>query len=930
MNRRFTAYAIVFSLLGLSLSSQAQLSTNPSFPTENDSIVITYDASAGNGALTGYAPIYAHTGVITNLSSSQSDWRYVQGTWGTADSRLVMTPLGNNLHRIAFRIRDFYSVPAGETVLKLAFVFRNQSGSVVGRASDGSDIYLDLFGSGFSAKWDSPDKERALYNLNDSINLRISASQAATLRLSLNGNLLLSASGAVNLNQTYTFSATGDYTFTYSAQRGSTILYDTLHLYVQDQAPVQEPPAGLKLGLNRTGDSTAVFRFIAPYKSNAYLIGDFNDWQIGAASEMKKSSNDSVFWLEIKGLDPDRFYAYQVIFDDPLNPYADPFAFMVLDPWNDQYIAASTYPNMPAYPSGKAKGMASAFRLNYAPYTWQNDGYTKPEAQKLNVYELLIRDFHADHSFQSVIDSLDYLSKMGINAIELMPIMEFEGNISWGYNVSFFQALDKYYGSAESLKKLIDECHGRGIAVILDIAMNHSFGQSPLVQMYFNSGTGQVTPQSPWFNVTAKHDFNVGYDFNHESPATKEYARQVYQYWVDEFHIDGYRIDLSKGYTQKNTLGNLGAWNAYDPSRVSLLCAIRDAIKEKDPNSILILEHLSDNQEEMILADSGFLLWGNMNHEFSEATMGYSSNFNWMDYKNRSWSKPNVVAYMESHDEERLMFKNKQYGALNGSYNVKLEATGLQRNAAAALLFFTLPGPKMIWQFGELGFDYSINRCENGTINNDCRTSPKPIVWNYFQNADKRELYQVYSSILDLRNKSSIFHSLDYTHSLTGTVKYIDITEGNDALLSVANLGTANATFTYKLKQGGTYYEYFSGTSVDLSDSSLSITLAPGEYRLYSTQDFGRYPYKLAAPLSERQAITVYPNPAKNLVQVNGLTDQALSYALYDMQGKHLLSNETKPQGTLQIHLPHLSSGVYLLSIQQGNQVYRQRITIDN
>ncbi|MDX5319484.1 MAG: Por secretion system protein, partial [Bacteroidota bacterium] len=448
--RRITIGFFLFACFGLGEVAQAQLSTDPAFPTENDSIVIVYDATAGNGALTGYTPVYAHTGVITSASANGNDWRHVQGNWGTMDSKVLMTPLGNNLHRIAFRIRDFYQVPAGETVLKLAFVFRNQSGTVVGRASDGSDIFLDLYSGGYSVKWDSPDPQNRLYQIQDSVQLKVSASDSSELTLFVNGIPVKSTTKALQLEHTYTFTATGDYLLSYHAQHSGSDYRDSILVYVQDEPMIAEPPAGMKLGLNRTGDSSALFRFIAPYKSNAYLIGDFNAWQIGAASAMKKSSNDSVFWITLDGLDPNIFYRYQVIFDDPNNPYADPFAQLVLDPWNDPYIDSKTYPNMPSYPTGKAQGMASAFRLNYAPFNWQHDGYARPDKEKLNVYELLIRDFHADHSFQSVIDSLDYLSQLGINAIELMPVMEFEGNISWGYNVSFFQALYKYYGSATS------------------------------------------------------------------------------------------------------------------------------------------------------------------------------------------------------------------------------------------------------------------------------------------------------------------------------------------------------------------------------------------------------------------------------------------------------------------------------------------------
>ncbi|MCB0681020.1 MAG: hypothetical protein KDC32_08815, partial [Saprospiraceae bacterium] len=172
------------------------------------------------------------------------------------------------------------------------------------------------------------------------------------------------------------------------------------------------------------------------------------------------------------------------------------------------------------------------------------------------------------HDYTTLIDTLDYLQNLGINAIELMPVQEFEGNISWGYNPSFHMALDKYYGPVNEFKRFIDSCHARGMAVILDVVYNHAFGQCPLVQLYFD---GKPTPESPYFNVDATHPFNVGYDFNHESEATRRYIDQVMTYWLEEFRVDGFRFDLSKGFTQVNNPDDVGAWGQYDASRIAIL-----------------------------------------------------------------------------------------------------------------------------------------------------------------------------------------------------------------------------------------------------------------------------------------------------------------------------------------------------------------------
>ena len=91
-----------------------------------------------------------------------------------------------------------------------------------------------------------------------------------------------------------------------------------------------------------------------------------------------------------------------------------------------------------------------------------------------------LRDFIAAHNYKVLADTLQYLKRLGINAIELMPVNEFEGNNSWGYNTSFHMALDKYYGKAIDFKKFIDLCHQNEIAVILDVVFNHAFSQNSL------------------------------------------------------------------------------------------------------------------------------------------------------------------------------------------------------------------------------------------------------------------------------------------------------------------------------------------------------------------------------------------------------------------------------------------------------------------
>ena len=181
---------------------------------------------------------------------------------------------------------------------------------------------------------------------------------------------------------------------------------------------------------------------------------------------------------------------------------------------------------------------------------------------------------------------------------------------------------------SEHFKAFIDSCHGRGIAVIVDIVFNHAFGQSPMVNLYWDGVNNRPSPNSPWFNPICPHSpYCWGYDYNHELQATQNFMDRVNHYWLDEYHIDGFRFDYSKGFSNNS--------NNYDNNRIDLLKRMADTIWSVHPNSYVILEHWADNNEEKILANYGMMLWGNVTHGYQESGMGISNNSNlsWGVYK---------------------------------------------------------------------------------------------------------------------------------------------------------------------------------------------------------------------------------------------------------------------------------------------------------
>ncbi|MDR1683482.1 MAG: alpha-amylase [Candidatus Symbiothrix sp.] len=563
----------------------------------------------------------------------------------------------------------------------------------------------------------------------------------------------------------------------------------------------------LRDGITRINDNSLAFVLFAPGKNTVHLVGDFNQWK--TIDEYKLHKDGDRFWIQIGNLDVNKKYVMQYLIDHQIY-VADPYTHEIVERNNKNTDAAM---------------IVSTQSDNY---NWQDVDYTMPKPENLTIYELHLRDFTTQGSLKAAQAKIPYLKQLGINAIELMPFNEFEGNDSWGYNPSFYFAPDKAYGTSNDYKEFIDVCHQNGMAVIMDMVLNHSYGQSPLVRMWMNGG--KVSSDNPYYNVDSPNTaYSWGYDFNHESQYTQAFVDSVCAYWMLEYKIDGYRFDFTKGFTNQKGDG----W-AYDESRINILKRMTDAIWKRKKDAYVILEHLTDNSEEKILANYGIMLWGNMNYNTNEATMGWGEaegstkgDFSGASYKQRAWSNPRLIAYMESHYEERLMYKNIQYGnadTLSG-YFVKNLNVGLQRNAAAAVIFLSIPGPKMIWQFGELGYDVSINY-------ND-RVGRKPVRWEYFDEPARRALYDVYSEMNTLRATHPAFSTTDFALDVTKNFKIVTLKSSNENVVAMANLDVIPATKAVDFGQAGVWTEHFSKNNLNLTSALTDITLQPGEYRLY-------------------------------------------------------------------------------------------------
>ena len=931
-------FKIFFLLFLFSLKSYGQLiDTDPAFPQDDQSVIITFNSALGSAGLKDYdGAVYAHTGVITDQSSSLGDWKYVKTNWGENTPETRLTKIGDNLYTLNITpdIRTYYGVPEGEKILQIALVFRSGmeiDGSYLeGKTAEGGDIFVNIYeGSGINVNLSKPGSGYLFMNIGDTLPLHANSINADSIFLFENQQLLASDSGNQIYDTVYAHDY-GQYWIKAVAKNSEQSVTDSFYYYVRDAVSVEPLPEGVIEGINYLNQNTVTLCLFAPGKEYAFVIGDFNDWMIDTAYYMKKTPDGNHFWLTVNNLTPGKEYIFQYFVDGKIK-IGDPYAEKVSDPWNDHYIDAATYPNMLSYPSTKTRGIATVLQTNQESYNWNHNDFTAPESDELIVYELLVRDYTSKHTFQAVIDSLQYLKTLGINAIELMPVNEFEGNSSWGYNPNYYFAVDKYYGPKEKLKQLIDTCHSMGIAVILDVVYNHSFGTSPYVMLWWDDQNNRPSPTNPFFNPVPKHDYNVGFDMNHESAATRKYISRALKFWLQNYKVDGFRFDLSKGFTQNNTLGDVGAWGKYDATRIYTLNRYADSIWSVNPDTYVILEHFADNNEEKDLSARGMMLWGNLNHQYAEGAMGYNSDFSWISYKTRGWNAPHVVGYMESHDEERLMFKCSQWGNVNEGYNIKEKATFMERASLDAMFFLTIPGPKMIWQFGELGYDISIDF--NG------RTGEKPIRWDYLNDNDRYNTYLIYKALIDLRSmESDCFQSSDFILNVNKSLKYIYLNDVSMSAAIIGNFDVLKDTVTMSFPHNGIWYDYLSGQEVQVNNNHLFLNLKPGEFHLFTDKQ-QEIPELVIPParidssyINIQGDFEIYPNPSRGDFQIYLNAEGNVDLYIYDISGRKIGHLVSSGNGKRTVNFSEfgleLNSGIYFCQIHNNDAIATKKFII--
>ena len=935
-------------------------------------VKITLDINAVQNSCNGLsnpAKVYMHAGIGNKANAFGFN---VIGNWGEDDGVGEMTSNGDGIYSITLTPQTYFTLTQTqiETATQIGMVFRNEDGSQELKLSQNNSCVDFIFPIGsVQVKLNSPTSDLVVVNSGDNLEVNAavifqgSAVPQSSIEVFYNNISVATGScGFPNCSATITnITESGEVKIVGTPKDSSETGEVKFSVVVVPTVVNEAMPANLEDGINYVSDASKAYLVLnAPGKDFVQVAGSFNNYTPTSADAMKKDTNTGKFWIEISGLTANKIETYQYwVFDQSpetnspsLVKTADPFSTLVLSPYDDPYIPTTTYPNLPDYPNGQEREV-TVLQTGKTSYNWTVTDFKKPKKEDLIVYEVLVRDFNANKNFQDIIDKIDYFKNLNINAIHLMPVMEYEGNESWGYNTSFHMALDKFYGTEDKLKELIDTCHQNGIAVILDVVLNHAFGRNPMVRMWMNDpdndGWGgisgddnsiRISSDSPYFNVSAKHSYNVGEDFNHQSSLTQDYTKRVIKHWIEDFNIDGFRWDLTKGFTQNCSGSDEGCTNSYQQDRVDILKQYADYSWSLDPDHYVIFEHLGTDNEEQQWANyrekegKGIMLWGKMTNEYNELTMGQTGNknFNRMGHKSRGFTKPRLLGYAESHDEERLMYKNIEFGNNStSSHNVRDLNTALSRMSALGAVSLTIPGPKMIWHFGDLGMENSIFTCndgsvntENDNINGNCKLDTKPQPqWtnNWLTNTHRKKIYEDWARINSLKINEDVFEG-DYTISSGSLTPRIDVFNTNIPSTGLRNV-VILANFDVVSKTINTNFP-ISGSWIDLMDktntttySASTITLQPGEFKI-----FGNKPATLSTDdvsLIEN-SLTLYPNPSKDSFQIDTKTNHII---IFDITGKKVREFNGTFTSNERFSIKNLQVGLYFVKIDQNNVVYK-------
>lgn len=548
---------------------------------------------------------------------------------------------------------------------------------------------------------------------------------------------------------------------------------------VEEQEPqVASAPPHIPNGAHDRGNGTVTFALWASWKKSVYLIGDFNGWDREA--DPLAVDQSGLWWIE-KRLDPGT-HAYQFVIDGE-TVIGDPYARRL------RWVEGFPQPH-------------ALVEVGARPYEWGDSGFGIKPLNQLVIYELHVGDFSPEGTYDGVAARLDYLANLGVDAIELMPIQEFPGDRSWGYNPAYFFVPESAYGTAEDFKRLIDSAHQKGIGVILDMVFAHTTSDGPLGLLY-------PRDQNPYLEAT---DNRWGFpNFNQQSDATKRLFKDIQDYWLTEFHIDGFRYDYAEGIRYDGTSGmSFIGWAAKQAKPYAYLIAediVADpaAVVRDTPidaswhwqfNKVVRAQLREGEYEGNQYGDIEALL-----RVVSFAGDGYQDN-----------AQP--VNYIESHDEERVIREVMTNPAID-------EAGALRKSMLGAILLFTAQGVPMLYHGQEFGAHAP------RTI------EANKIPWEYLESEAGRQLYRHYAALAYMRHTQPALQGNNFEPLLADPERKLlayHRWDGNGSVVVVAiNLARESQHAAITFPAAGRWHEWLHDYDEEIGEGPQDVEI-PGSF----------------------------------------------------------------------------------------------------
>ena len=532
-------------------------------------------------------------------------------------------------------------------------------------------------------------------------------------------------------------------------------------------------------------------------------------------------------------------------------------------------------------------------------FVWSSEDYVRPSLDTLIIYELHVDDFAAQGSgngkFDHVIDKLDHLKSTGINAIELMPVTEFPGDRSWGYDPEIMSAVESAYGNPEDFKRLVDEAHVRGIAVILDLVWNHIRSTSPIWQIQPDYDLNPYIKVHTELNPNETEGTWGMLDLDHFNHQTIDYINKVHEIWVNEYRIDGFRFDATRyvGWDLNQPDLGLPAWT--------------HALTQMSSDLYLIAEHLPADPwliENTSLTSS----WHDSFHDLikDDAHGQYNTTFTYLSqvvglHEYSNWDDPYshrtaAMKYMISHDEQSVI----QEMVVFDNYSV---GEARDRDKFLSTIMFTSLGIPMLFQGQEFGFQSGWND-ENGNGNwDEEKLGYRAVDWSLLDTEIGQSHLAHYSSLAKLRkqnpafSKGTFYDLWRYTSERVLVYGYKDESDGNtnDQVVVIANFSSSNQTVDdVPFLSAGTWYNYLHpGNDLYTSDGNYGEYLIPAKTAIIYTNQHYELDTDDQITIPEQvNLISTYPNPFNGQVKINLFLNQSVkgTLSIFDLSGKKIKS----------------------------------------